>query len=243
VSKHFGVPLALLHDAIDQAVGQGLLRTEEVVAVEVQCHLLARLAAQLRVVGDLGTGRQARASRGMGGERVSRALSLVYTSLGRRASACDERRRSGLTTLVDGAVIGRGARVDAEVRTTRSRMPRIISASTFMSEAWPWMPPIEGWWIMQRECGKASRFPFAPPTSRRDPIEAARPTLIVETSALTCRMVSNIAKPAVTEPPGLLMYMYIGLLLSCGCHHGHASGCSATKHAEAGGELRTSESR
>ena len=50
---------SLLHDAIDQAVGQGLLRAEEVVAVEVQGHLLARLAAQLRVVGDLETGRQA----------------------------------------------------------------------------------------------------------------------------------------------------------------------------------------
>ena len=52
-------PCSLLHDAIDQAVGQGLLCAEEVVAVEVQGHLLARLAAQLRVVGDLETGRQA----------------------------------------------------------------------------------------------------------------------------------------------------------------------------------------
>ena len=109
------------------------------------------------------------------------------------------------------------------------------------------MPPIEGWWIMTRECGKASRLPFAPPTSSREPIEAARPTLIVETSALTCRMVSNIAKPAVTEPPGLLMYMYIGLLLSCVFHQGHASGCRRVQSrqtcSEAGGELRTSESR
>ena len=42
-------PRSLLHDAIDQAIGHGLLRAEEVVAVEVQGHLLARLAAQLRV--------------------------------------------------------------------------------------------------------------------------------------------------------------------------------------------------
>ena len=61
---------SLLHDAIDQAVGHGLLRAEEVVAVEVQGHLLARLAAQLRVVVDLGAGR-----RGRRGVRVSRALS------------------------------------------------------------------------------------------------------------------------------------------------------------------------
>ena len=70
-------------------------------------------------------------------------------------------------------------------RTTRSRMPRIISASTLMSEAWPRMPPIEGWWIITRECGKASRLPLEPPASRREPMDAARPTLIVETSALT----------------------------------------------------------
>ena len=115
---------SLLHDAIDQAVRQGLLRAEEVVAVEVQCHLLARLAAQLRVVGDLETGR-----RGRRGKRASRAL--IYIAGERecgRARACDDRRRSGLTRWCGDWP----RRVDTSVRTTRSRMPRIISASTLM---------------------------------------------------------------------------------------------------------------
>ena len=43
---------------------------------------------------------------------------------------------------------------------------------------------------------------------------AASPTLIVEMSDLTWRIVSNIAKPLVTLPPGELMYSDIGFVLS-----------------------------
>ena len=61
-------------------------------------------------------------------------------------------------------------------------------------------------------------------------MDAARPTLIVETSALTCHMVSNIAKPAVTEPGAVDVHVHrlavvlcvimgkpqrLGVLLSC----------------------------
>jgi len=74
--------------------------------------------------------------------------------------------------------------------------------------------PVPGWWIMVRECCSASRLPLVPPTSRSEPIEAARPILIVEMSHLTCRIVSKIAKPDVTEPPGELMYIDMGLLAS-----------------------------
>lgn len=42
-------------------------------------------------------------------------------------------------------------------------------------------------------------------------MEAARPTHTVLTSGRTCRMVSNTAIPAVTEPPGEFTYM----VMSC----------------------------
>ena len=48
-------------------------------------------------------------------------------------------------------------------------------------------------------------FAFAPAASRNAPMEAAMPTQIVDTSGLMNCIVSNIAIPAVTEPPGLLM--------------------------------------
>ena len=96
----------------------------------------------------------------------------------------------------------------------RPFMARICSASTLMSEACPRIPPALGWWIIVRECGSASRFPLVPPASRKEPIEAASPTLIVETSTLMWRIVSNMPNPAVTEPPGELMYIEIGFVLS-----------------------------
>ena len=41
------------------------------------------------------------------------------------------------------------------------------------------------------------------------PMEAARPTQTVEMSGRTCRMVSNTAIPAVTDPPGEFTYRVI----------------------------------
>ena len=46
------------------------------------------------------------------------------------------------------------------------------------------------------------------------PMEAASPMLMVEMSHLMWCMVSKMAKPEVTEPPGELMYMDMGLELS-----------------------------
>ena len=42
-------------------------------------------------------------------------------------------------------------------------------------------------------------------------MEAARPTHMVNTSLFTYLIVSYIAKPAVTDPPGLFIYRKIGL--------------------------------
>lgn len=47
---------------------------------------------------------------------------------------------------------------------------------------------------------------FAPAARMNDAIEAAIPTLIVITSDLMCCMVSNMARPAITEPPGQFTY-------------------------------------
>ena len=41
--------------------------------------------------------------------------------------------------------------------------------------------------------------------------------------ALTWRMVSKMAKPDVTEPPGELMYIYIVFESSCGEQHASLS--------------------
>lgn len=49
-------------------------------------------------------------------------------------------------------------------------------------------------------------MPGSPAASRKDAMEAARPTLIVTISDLMCFMVSNSASPAMTLPPGELMY-------------------------------------
>ena len=73
-----------------------------------------------------------------------------------------------------------------------------------MSETWPWKPP-EGWWIITVELGSAKRLPLVPAASRNAPIEAAMPTHSVETSGLMNCMVSKIAMPADTDPPGELM--------------------------------------
>ena len=53
--------------------------------------------------------------------------------------------------------------------------------------------------------GSASRLPGAPAVSRNCPIEAAIPMATVLTSGSMVSMVSKMAMPADTEPPGELM--------------------------------------
>jgi len=48
------------------------------------------------------------------------------------------------------------------------------------------------------------RLPFAPLDAMTVPMDAAIPITIVWTSALIKFMVSTIAKPAETDPPGVL---------------------------------------
>ena len=73
-----------------------------------------------------------------------------------------------------------------------------------MSDTWPENPP-DGWWMRIVEFGSAKRLPLAPAASRNAPIDAAMPTHSVDTSGLMNCMVSKIAIPADTEPPGELM--------------------------------------
>ncbi len=69
------------------------------------------------------------------------------------------------------------------------------------------VPPIpaDGWCMRIRACGSACRLPGVPADSRNWPIEAANPTAHVATSGLISCIVSWMAIPAVTEPPGELM--------------------------------------
>lgn len=54
--------------------------------------------------------------------------------------------------------------------------------------------------------GNMKRLPLVPDEAMTVPIEAAIPITMVWTSALIKFMVSTIAKPAETEPPGVLTY-------------------------------------
>jgi hypothetical protein len=67
--------------------------------------------------------------------------------------------------------------------------------------------------------GKAKRLPFSPAASKKAPMLAAKPTQMVDTSALICCMVSYMAIPALIEPPGLFIYKAMSL-----------SGSSASKN-------------
>jgi hypothetical protein len=58
---------------------------------------------------------------------------------------------------------------------------------------------------MMRACGSANRLPGAPAASRKHPIDAAIPMQIVLTGDERCCIVSYIASPALTLPPGQLM--------------------------------------
>ncbi len=70
----------------------------------------------------------------------------------------------------------------------------------------PWAPP-DGWWIMIRLLVSATRMPGSPAASRKLPIDAAWPMHTVLILGRIYCIVSWIARPAVTTPPGELMYM------------------------------------
>jgi hypothetical protein len=65
-------------------------------------------------------------------------------------------------------------------------------------------------WIMTVEFFNAYLCPFSPPASNRLPILAAMPRQNVCTGAEMYCMVSYIASPALTDPPGELMYSLMG---------------------------------
>ncbi len=85
-------------------------------------------------------------------------------------------------------------------------MRRISRAWISMSDAMPWAPP-DGWWTMIRLLVSAMRMPGSPAQSRKLPIDAAWPMQTVLTLGRMYCIVSWIARPAVTTPPGELMYM------------------------------------
>ena len=58
---------------------------------------------------------------------------------------------------------------------------------------------------MTLELGKLKRLPLVPAANKNAPMLAAMPMHKVETSGLMKFMVSKIAMPALTEPPGELM--------------------------------------
>src|SRR5450830_62106 len=64
---------------------------------------------------------------------------------------------------------------------------------------------------MMREFGNEKRLPLAPAANKNAPIDAARPVHSVDTCGLMNCIVSKIAIPADTEPPGELMYNEISL--------------------------------
>src|SRR5579872_2759346 len=78
------------------------------------------------------------------------------------------------------------------------------------------------------EYGRAKRFPLAPPVSRTDAALAASPAQNVATSGFTSCMVSYMASPAVTLPPGLLMYISMSLSASSFSRN---SNCAMTRFA------------
>lgn len=65
---------------------------------------------------------------------------------------------------------------------------------------------------MIRELGSDLRFPFVPEDNKNAPIDAAMPKQTVLTSQGIYCIVSKIARPAWTDPPGLLIYIVISLV-------------------------------
>lgn len=65
--------------------------------------------------------------------------------------------------------------------------------------------------IITVEFFNANRCPFSPPANNKLPILAAMPIQKVCTGAAIYCIVSYIAKPAETDPPGEFMYSLMGL--------------------------------
>ena len=95
-----------------------------------------------------------------------------------------------------------------------SLIPKMRSAWIAISVACHSVPP-SGWWIITSEFGRAYLLPLVPAVRSIAPIDAAIPIHTVTTSHFTYCMVSYIAIPAVTDPPGELTYITISLSGSC----------------------------
>ena len=61
------------------------------------------------------------------------------------------------------------------------------------------------------EFGRHRRLPLAPELNSTAAIDAQQPRQMVDTSHLMKFIVSRMAMPAVTEPPGELMYSEMSL--------------------------------
>src|SRR6266542_4969073 len=90
----------------------------------------------------------------------------------------------------------------ARMSSTMARWRSTSRAVRSRSVACPWKPPLHGWWIRMRALAVARRRPLVPPASSTDAIEAARPEQVVATGQARLAMVSKIASPARTSPPG-----------------------------------------
>src|SRR5665647_2664950 len=81
---------------------------------------------------------------------------------------------------------------------------------------------------MMRALGSEKRISFAPAHSNSEPADAACPVHSVDTGGRMNCMVSYIASPDVTTPPGELMYIEISFL---GFSASRNSNCATTKVA------------
>src|SRR5262245_5999143 len=91
----------------------------------------------------------------------------------------------------------------------RSRVRRISFAWMAMSVAGPPAPP-PGWWIMKRVFGRHTRRSLGAARKTCVPALATHPVPTVVTGARTKRMMSWIASPDSTWPPGDEMSTVIG---------------------------------
>ena len=82
---------------------------------------------------------------------------------------------------------------------------------------------------MMRACGRAYRFPLVPAAaSMKHPMLAAKPMQMVLTGEVMCFIVSYIARPADTLPPGQLRYT---LMSFPGLSASRKSSCAMTTFA------------
>ena len=117
--------------------------------------------------------------------------------------------------------------LSARILFRRLRVFSIKSATMAISVCWPCAPP-DGWWMSTMEFGRHRRLPLAPLDSSTAAIEAHSPRQMVDTSHLMKSIVSRMARPAVTEPPGELMYREMSL---SGSALSRCSSCATTELA------------